>query len=214
MTIESGYGMKSKTKQKTIQLLELIEFIIAILIIIAILLGILGIMMKTSNIKTILLEGIDFSLFLSEAFSLVIGIEFTRMLIKHSANAAIEVLLFAIARQLVIAHTATWEMLIGVVAIAGVFAIRKYLFIDDFHRSGAVIYDANLQIAKINSAFYLNLPEDGEETIGAFLNRALTAVSKAVKVGAFITIGDFQLRIETMKGGHIDTISIAKMNEV
>ena len=194
--------------------MEWIEFIIAILIILAILLGIAGIIIKTSNFKRLLLEGLDFSLFLSEAFSLVIGIEFTRMLIKHSANAAIEVLLFAIARQLVIAHTATWEMLIGVVAIAGVFAIRKYLFVDDFHRAGAVIYDANLQIPRINSALGINLPEDGEETIGVYMKRMLTSVSKAIEVGAFITIGDTQLRIETMKCGHIDTISIAKMNEV
>ncbi|MEA4915408.1 MAG: hypothetical protein VB061_12650 [Christensenella sp.] len=205
--------MKLKITQRTIQLLGLIEFIIAIFIILAILRGIAGIVLEMRDIKAILLKGIDFSQFLSNAFSLVIGIEFTRMLIKHSADAAIEVLLFAIARQLIIAHPATWEMLVGVVAIAGVFAIRKYLFVDDFHHSERFVFDACLQISRVNSVAHINLPDDGEQTIGVLMEEMLTKKSNEIKTGAHVEFGNILLRIETTKDGSIETVSISKKSE-
>lgn len=49
------------------------------------------------------------------------------MLAKHTPGSAIEVLLFAIARQMVVEHTSPLENLIGIVTIALIFAIRKFL---------------------------------------------------------------------------------------
>lgn len=67
--------------------------------------------------------------FLSIAFTVVIGIEFLKMLARHNMSSAVEVLLFAIARQMVIEHTTAMENLTMVAAIAVLFAIRKWLFI-------------------------------------------------------------------------------------
>lgn len=67
--------------------------------------------------------------FLATAFTVVIGIEFLKMLARHNMSTAIEVLLFAIARQMVIEHTTAFENLTMVAAIAILFAIRKFLFI-------------------------------------------------------------------------------------
>jgi phosphate starvation-inducible membrane PsiE len=49
------------------------------------------------------------------------------MLCKHTPETVIDVLLFAIARQIVVYHDAPIDMLIGVVAIVGLFAAKKYL---------------------------------------------------------------------------------------
>lgn len=67
--------------------------------------------------------------FLSTAFTVVIGIEFLKMLSRHNLSSVIEVLLFAVARQMVIEHTSPVENLVMVAAIALLFLIRKYLFI-------------------------------------------------------------------------------------
>ena len=206
--------MKQRITQRTIQLLGLVEFIIAIFIILAILLGIAGIVLDMRGDNLILLEGFDFSQFLSNVFSLVIGIEFTRMLIKHSADAAIEVLLFAIARQLIIAHPATWEMLIGVVAIACVFAIRKYLFVDDFHHSERFIFDACLLVSRVNLIAHINLPDDGEQTIGSFIEGMLSNKSDKIKTGMRLEFGNIHLRIESIKDGSVETVRILKNCEV
>ncbi|MCL2628250.1 MAG: transporter [Oscillospiraceae bacterium] len=68
----------------------------------------------------------EFDRVLSAAFALVIGVEFTKMLYKHTPETIIDVLLFAIARQTVIYHTSMLDMLIGVVAIGGLFAAKHY----------------------------------------------------------------------------------------
>lgn len=72
-----------------------------------------------------------FTEFLSQALSLVVGVEFVKMLCKHTAETVVEVLLFATARQMVVEHLQTWQTLIGVVAIGILFAVRKYLLTSD-----------------------------------------------------------------------------------
>ena len=62
------------------------------------------------------------------AFNAVIVIEFIRMLIKHSMNTIVEVLIFAIARGLVVEHEEPLEILIRIVCITILLACRKYLF--------------------------------------------------------------------------------------
>lgn len=57
------------------------------------------------------------------------AIEFLRMLSKHTVSSIIEVLLFAIARQLIVEHTNSVENLITIITIAILFGIRKYLLI-------------------------------------------------------------------------------------
>ena len=51
------------------------------------------------------------------------------MLCMHSPGTVIEVLLFAIARQVVVSHSSVTQTLTGVFAIVVLFATRKYLFI-------------------------------------------------------------------------------------
>ena len=53
------------------------------------------------------------------------------MLCRHSAQTVVEVLLFATARQMVVEHMEPVQTLIGVIAIAILFAIRKFLMTED-----------------------------------------------------------------------------------
>ena len=71
----------------------------------------------------------QFTEFLGNALTLLIGVEFVKMLAKHTAENLLEVLMFAIARQMVVEHLNMVETLIGVVAIDVIFAIRKYLLL-------------------------------------------------------------------------------------
>ena len=71
----------------------------------------------------------QFTEFLGNALTLLIGVEFVKMLAKHTAENLLEVLMFAIARQMVVEHLNMVETLIGVVAIAVIFAFRKYLLL-------------------------------------------------------------------------------------
>ena len=70
--------------------------------------------------------------FLERALDIVIGIEFIKMLAKHSPGSSLEVLLYAIARHMVIGHESAFENLLSVAAIALIFVVRKFFFVPAF----------------------------------------------------------------------------------
>ena len=66
---------------------------------------------------------------IDDALTLAIGAELIKMLCKHTPETVIEVLAFALARHLVVCHVNPLENFITVVAIAILFAVRKFLLI-------------------------------------------------------------------------------------
>lgn len=73
--------------------------------------------------------------FLTRALDIVIGIEFIKMLAKHSPGSALEVLLYAIARSMIMGHGSSTENLISVLSIGVIFLIRKFAFVHSFGSS-------------------------------------------------------------------------------
>lgn len=71
----------------------------------------------------------EFLQFLQYMFNIVIGIELLKMFCRHDLDSVVEVLLFAVARQVIIEHTSMIDNLLGVFAIAILFSIRKFLFV-------------------------------------------------------------------------------------
>ena len=90
----------------------------------------------------LLVDGNDTEIrtFLERSLDIVIGIEFIKMLAKHSPGSSLEVLLYAIARHLVVGHDSALENLLRVGAIALIFIVRKFFFVPAF---GAHLPDGN-----------------------------------------------------------------------
>lgn len=65
--------------------------------------------------------------FFVNTMNIVVGLEFVKMLILHTPRAVTDVLLFAIARQLVVSHSSSMDTLLGVAAVALIFVIKKFL---------------------------------------------------------------------------------------
>ena len=64
---------------------------------------------------------------LSDILLLVVGIELALMLVRRTPDALIEVMFFVVARKMLIKSDSFWDLILGVAALAGLFAIRKYL---------------------------------------------------------------------------------------
>lgn len=95
--------------------------------------------------------------FLSVALSLVVGIEFVKMLSHYSPETIIEVLMLATARQMVVEHLGSIDTLIGTLAMAVLFGIRKFLFIPE-HETHT--HEKNINpIAKLRKKDSENEPE-------------------------------------------------------
>ncbi|WP_434310044.1 hypothetical protein [Hominifimenecus sp. rT4P-3] len=71
----------------------------------------------------------SFMHFLEITLDIVIGIEFLKMLCRHNMDSVVEVLLFALARHMIIEPTTMFENLLCVAGVALLFVVRKYLFV-------------------------------------------------------------------------------------
>lgn len=109
--------------QKMASYVELVLSAFLLLVVVA-----LSVRLIAQSVPQVWSQQIDVMYYLESAMTLAIGIEFVKMLCTHTSETIIEILLFAISRQMIVEHLSTTETILGVGAIAGLFAVRKYLF--------------------------------------------------------------------------------------
>lgn len=72
--------------------------------------------------------------FVGTVFSVVIGIEFFKLLCKPGKDTLLEVLMFVVARHMIIEETTTLENLTSILTIGLLFVIDRFLLVNpDFH---------------------------------------------------------------------------------
>ena len=69
----------------------------------------------------------DVSNYLHHALTIVVGLEFVRMLIDTTPANILEALTVAITRQVILTHDNPWSNLASVACIAALFATRRFL---------------------------------------------------------------------------------------
>jgi len=69
----------------------------------------------------------DIGYYLHNVLTIVVGLEFVRMLIDTTPASILEVLTVAITRHVILSHDDPWSNVACVVCIAGLFAIRRFL---------------------------------------------------------------------------------------
>ena len=69
----------------------------------------------------------DVSHFLHNILTIVVGLEFVRMLIDTTPANILEVLTLAITRHVILEHEDYWSNLACIACIAALFAVRRYL---------------------------------------------------------------------------------------
>ncbi len=116
--------MNRKVNKFFCVLVHIVEYFIAVMTII-ILLGLLG----YEIYKMITINGYFASAdtYLKNILTIVVGLEFVRMLINLTPANTLEVLIIAIARQVIINHESAISNIVCVLCIGGLFAIRKFL---------------------------------------------------------------------------------------
>ena len=69
----------------------------------------------------------DISNYLHNVLTIVVGLEFVRMLIDTTPASILEVLTVAITRHVILSHDDPWSNVACIACIAGLFAIRRFL---------------------------------------------------------------------------------------
>lgn len=113
-----------KTIQKACDIMELcIALAVGVGLVVSVILYIpLGVKLLTSSSDTA-----PFLLFLEDMFSFIVGVEFIKMLCKPSAENVIEVLVFLVARHLILGTNSAVDILLSVVAVALLYGTRLLL---------------------------------------------------------------------------------------
>lgn len=109
---------------------DYLEISVSVLILAAVSFVALGLVKDLAAAFVSLFSGsvrFNYELFLREALTLIIGIEFVKMVTSHTVESTIEVLMVAIARRLLVHDTDIVELFIGIAAIALLFGVRKFL---------------------------------------------------------------------------------------
>ena len=122
---------RAELRNKIISAATLLEILLSGLVLIGLLLSMVPLLQWMPGL---LFDGndVEVSTFLQRALDIVIGIEFIKMLAKHSPGSVLEVLLYAIARHMIVGHEDAVQNLVSVGAIALIFIIRKYFFVPSF----------------------------------------------------------------------------------
>ena len=122
---------RTSLRNRIIQASSLLEVLLSGLVLIGLLLSVVPLIRWMPGL---LFDGNEAEIrtFLERSLDIVIGIEFIKMLAKHSPGSSLEVLLYAIARHMIVGHEDAVQNLVSVGAIALIFIIRKYFFVPSF----------------------------------------------------------------------------------
>ena len=74
-----------------------------------------------------------FETFVADIMTLAVGVELIKMLSQHTPATVVEVLMFAIAREMVTHHDSALNTALGVLSICVLFATRKFLLCGGFY---------------------------------------------------------------------------------
>ncbi len=116
-------------KEKILKMSDILEVVIALFLVI------MTLALTIKFIYMVALEGPGvwgeetIHNILQDAFNLIIAIEFVQMLLKHSVGSVLEVVLFSVARGMIVDHNGALETLLIVASIGLVLFIRKTLLL-------------------------------------------------------------------------------------
>ncbi len=106
------------------RVLHFLEILIAVITILALL---AALVLEVYRMVTLADYLSDVETILHNLLTIVVGLEFVRMLIDATPANILEVLTVAITRHVVLSHDDPWSNVACVACIAGLFAIRRYL---------------------------------------------------------------------------------------
>ena len=116
--------------KKSIQkLCEALEMAVALIVLVGILMTIFSLLSDFEIFSSMLGDTAGFKEFLEDIFVIVIGIEFLQMLCKPNSDNVMEVLIFLVARHMIIGDTTPKEDFISVISVGLLCVLRRYLHV-------------------------------------------------------------------------------------
>lgn len=208
--------MGKKLKEKIDVGIKVLEIVICISILFSLILSVPNLVryaltiIKTANLKQ------NYELlneFLKHALLIVVGIELIEMILTKSHEAILTLILFVIARKMLLYSVDLIDILIGSISIGLIFAIIKFVVKDD--KLMAKIdntYSASVPVKKIKEEYKLNIPQNMSNTLGGLVYEiAKIEGIEEIKENTRLIYGTYKFKVISMKDGVIQRIRIEEM---
>ncbi len=151
----------------------------------------------------------NFRTFIGQIMQLVIGVEFVKMLSKHTPESTIEVLLFVVARKIIIEELNILDMAVGIIAIAILFLVRRY-FTRKTDPEGCIL-EADTTIAEMNRILRTSCLAENCATVRELVTKEFDRQKVPLAEGEEIVYMDLIFKIHAIKTGAIDAIEVVPM---
>lgn len=157
-----------------------------------------------------------FDHFLAFSIQLIIAVEFIKMLSKHTPGSTVEVLLVVIAKRVVVDDLNMLDILMGVIAIAVLFLIRKHLFNTETVNSysGEMLFDGDTPVAEFNQITKADLPDTLGATLGEIIQEEFARTNRELRVHEWMKVGHTVLVINEMRDGQIYHVQALHEDEI
>ena len=116
-----------KIKKGIHRICEVLELLAAGLVLIGILFSAFSLLRQGQTFQQLLQDTSGFIHYLEQVLMLVIGIEFLQMLCRPNADNVMEILIFLVARHMIIGDTSPYEDFVSVISIGLLCVVRRFL---------------------------------------------------------------------------------------
>ena len=120
---------KNRFKKDIQRLCETLEMAVAVIVLAGIVMTIFSLLSDFEIFHAMLGDTAEFKPFLEDIFVIVIGIEFLQMLCRPNSDNVMEVLIFLVARHMIIGDTPPMEDFISVISVGLLCVLRRYLHV-------------------------------------------------------------------------------------
>ena len=208
--------MEKKIKEKIEVAIKAVEIIICVSILFSLILSIPILVkyaisvIKASDFK----QNYDLlNEFLKFALLLVVGIELIEMILTRSHEAILTLILFVIARKMLLFSVDLLDILVGSLSIGLIFVIIKFVVKDDSLMAKIDnTYSAAMTVKKIKQEYKLDIPQDMSNTLGGLVYEiAKLEGVEELKENTRLIYGSYKYKIISMKDGVIKRIKIEEL---
>lgn len=125
---ERENAMNSDFRDKLSNAATVVEITLGMVILIACIVSGIG-MVAMTDMNKLFGDPAYLQARMSSACLIIIGIELIKMITSYTIDSVVDVMLLAIARQMIVEHTSPQENLLAVLSVGVLFVIRKFLYI-------------------------------------------------------------------------------------
>ncbi|MDD7305862.1 MAG: transporter associated domain-containing protein [Peptoniphilaceae bacterium] len=204
--------MNQKVLKKLEFFIKLLEVFICIIVLAAVISGVPDLIMYVIN--TVKSKDVSFSYqiineFLKHALLLVVGIELVEMIITRSHESVLTLILFVIARKMLVYSDGMVDILLGTISISLIFVIIRFVLKDE--KLMATLdntFSASMPVKKINREYNLKVPIDMSNTLGGLIYELAKIENVEIKENSSFVYGGYIYKVISMKEGVIQRIRI------